>query len=288
MEQSSAEIIISIDSDCIFHPDAIAELTACFSEAHMGSVGGRVGVRNPNESVITAIQAVIYYSAFQLYKIPENWTRSVCCISGCLFAIRRELLQEIEPAIRARHWFGVPVNQGEDRFLTHQTLLRGYGTYINNDALCWTTVPNTLSVLFKQQLRWRRSIVRDFFYTLRTLPQHVWKLHPNAVWTLILTPLGALVGFLVVITALSSDPLAWAGPVPLVVALGIGAVLTWVIKKYSAREAVAHPLAFGAYVAWSLVSSLLLTPLALFTMDSADWGTRTKEVNEVAVGDTSS
>jgi cellulose synthase/poly-beta-1,6-N-acetylglucosamine synthase-like glycosyltransferase len=288
MEQSSAEIIISIDSDCIFHPDAIAELTSCFSEAHMGSVGGRVGVRNPNESVITAIQAVIYYSAFQLYKIPENWTRSVCCISGCLFAIRRDLLQEIEPAIRARHWFGVPVNQGEDRFLTHQTLLRGYGTYINNDALCWTTVPNTLSVLFKQQLRWRRSIVRDFFYTLRTLPQHVWKLHPNAVWTLILTPLGALVGFLVVITALTSDPLAWAGPVPLVVALGIGAVLTWVIKKYSAREAVTHPLAFGAYVAWSLVSSLLLTPLALLTMDSADWGTRTKEVNEVAVGDTRS
>jgi cellulose synthase/poly-beta-1,6-N-acetylglucosamine synthase-like glycosyltransferase len=288
MEQSSAEIIISIDSDCIFHPDAIAELTSCFSEAHMGSVGGRVGVRNPNESVITAIQAVIYYSAFQLYKIPENWTRSVCCISGCLFAIRRDLLQEIEPAIRARHWFGVPVNQGEDRFLTHQTLLRGYGTYVNNDALCWTTVPNTLSVLFKQQLRWRRSIVRDFFYTLKTLPQHVWKLHPNAVWTLILTPLGALVGFLVVITALTSDPLAWAGPVPLVVALGIGAVLTWVIKKYSAREAVTHPLAFGAYVAWSLVSSLLLTPLALLTMDSADWGTRTKEVNEVAVGDTRS
>jgi hypothetical protein len=86
-------------------------------------------------------------------------------------------------------------------------------------------------------LRWRRSIVRDFFYTLKTLPQHVWKLHPNAVWTLILTPLGALVGFLVAITALTSDPLAWAGPVPLIAALGIGAVLTWVIKRYSAREA---------------------------------------------------
>jgi hyaluronan synthase len=283
MEHSTAEVIISIDSDCIFHEDAIRELTACFSEAKVGSVGGRVGVRNPNDSVITAIQAVIYYSAFQLYKIPENWTRSVCCISGCLFAIRRELLQEIEPAIRARNWFGVPVNQGEDRFLTHQTLLRGYGTYINNDALCWTTVPNTLAVLFKQQLRWRRSIVRDFFYTLKALPEHVWKLHPNAVWTLVLTPLGALVALLVVITTLSFDPLAWTGPVPLLAALGIGAVLTWVIKKYSAREAVAHPLAFGAYVAWSMVSSLLLTPLALLTMDSADWGTRTKQASEAGV-----
>ena len=41
-----------------------------------------------------------------------------------------------------------------------------------------------MSGLFQQQLRWRRSIVRDFFFTLKTLPQHVWKLHPNAVLTL--------------------------------------------------------------------------------------------------------
>ena len=91
LQHSTAEIIISIDSDCIFHPDAIRELTACFAEPRMGSVGGRVGVRNPNDSVITAIQTIVYYSAFQLYKIPENWTRSVCCISGCLFAIRRDV-----------------------------------------------------------------------------------------------------------------------------------------------------------------------------------------------------
>ncbi|MGD0911155.1 MAG: glycosyltransferase [Terracidiphilus sp.] len=283
LEHSVAEVIISIDSDCIFHPEAIRELTACFGEPGIGSVGGRVGVRNPNESVITAIQTIVYYTAFQLYKIPENWTRSVCCISGCLFAIRRELLLEIEPSIRARHWFGIPVNQGEDRFLTHQTLLRGYGTYIDNEALCWTTVPNNLSQLFKQQLRWRRSIVRDFFFTLRSLPRHVWKLHPNTVLTLVLTPLGAIIGLLVVITSLVSDPMAWAGPVPMITALALAGVLTWWINKFSVHEAIEHPLAFGAYVAWAVVSSLFLTPLALCTMDSADWGTRAKP-SEVAVG----
>jgi hyaluronan synthase len=286
LEHSTAEIIISIDSDCIFHPNAMRELTASFSEPKVGSVGGRVGVRNPNESLITAIQTIVYYAAFELYKIPENWTRSVCCISGCLFAIRRELLLEIEPAIRARHWFGVPVNQGEDRFLTHQTLLRGYGTYINNDALCWTTVPTTLSVLFKQQLRWRRSIVRDFFFTLRSLPRHVFRLHPNTVLTLVLTPLGAIVALLVIVNSLTSDPMAWAGPMPLVTALAIAAVLSWWIKKHSVQEAIAHPLAFGAYIAWAVASSLFLTPLALCTMDSADWGTRAKPLEEVPVGNT--
>jgi hyaluronan synthase len=277
LQLSTADMVISIDSDCIFHPDAIRELAACFSEPKIGSVGGRVGVRNPNESVITAIQTFIYYAAFQVYKVPENWTRSVGCISGCLFAIRRELLLEIEPKIRGRHWFGIPVNQGEDRFLTHHTLLRGYGTYINNDALCWTTVPSTLSNLFKQQLRWRRSIIRDLFYTLRTLPHHVWTLHPNTVLTLVLTPLGALLGLLVALTMLTSNPMEWAGPAPLVLYLGLAAILGWVIRKYSAREAVNNPLAFGAYLAWSLVSSLFITTLALCTLDSKDWGTRTKE-----------
>jgi hyaluronan synthase len=284
LEHSKAEIIISIDSDCIFHPNAIRELTACFAEPGIGSVGGRVGVSNPNDGVITAIQTIVYYAAFELYKMPENWTRSVCCISGCLFAIRRSLLLEIEPAIRARNWFGIPVNQGEDRFLTHQTLLRGYGTYINNDAVCWTAVPTTLSVLFKQQLRWRRSIVRDFFYTLRTLPRHVFKLHPNTVLTLVLTPLGAVVAFLVVVTMLTSDPVAWTGPAPLIAYLGIAAALTWAIKKYSARETIHHPLAFGAYIAWSMASALFITPLALCTMDSADWGTRTKQQQEEQIG----
>jgi hypothetical protein len=56
------------------------------------------------------------------------------------------------------------------------------------------------------------------------------------------------------------------------------------MKKYSAKEAVSHPLAFGAYVGWSLVSSLFLTPLALCTMDSADWGTRIKQQQEVPLG----
>jgi hypothetical protein len=133
-------------------------------------------------------------------------------------------------------------------------------------------VPTTLSALFKQQLRWRRSIVRDFFLTLRTLPRHVFKLHPNTVLTLVLTPLGAVIAFLVVVTMLTTDPVAWAGPAPLVAYLGVAAALTWAIKKYSARETIHHPLAFGAYIAWSMASALFLTPLALCTMDSTEWG----------------
>ncbi|HEY6253607.1 MAG TPA: glycosyltransferase family 2 protein [Candidatus Angelobacter sp.] len=277
LSQSNAEIIISIDSDCIFHPDAVRELTACFCEPTVGAVGGRVGVSNPNAGTITAIQTFLYYAAFHLYKIPENWTRSVGCIAGCLFAIRRELLLRIEQEVRERHWFGIPVNQGEDRFMTHLALLHGYGTYVNNDALCWTTVPATLSDLFKQQLRWRQSILRDLFYTLKTLPRHVSRLHPNTVFTLVLTPLGALVALVMAVNMLTQNPTAWAAPEPLFIYLCIAAVAAWAIRRNSTREMVKNPLAFGAYVAWWLVSNLFITPLALCTLDSRDWGTRNKK-----------
>lgn len=279
MAYSSAEVIISVDSDCTFDPDVIRELTSCFSEPNIGAVGGRVGVRNPNVNTITAIQTFIYYAAFHLYKVPENWTRSVGCISGCLFAIRRELLLKIEPGLRGRHWFGIPVNQGEDRFMTHLVLLEGFGAYINNDALCWTTVPETLGQLFKQQLRWRQSILRDLFFTLRTLPQHVFKLHPNALLHLVLTPLGAVLALLMALTMLLTDPTSWAAPGPMVVYLVIAVILGWAIKRYSAKEAVNNPLALGAYVGWWIVSNLFLTPLALCTLDSNDWGTRNKNLD---------
>ena len=284
LQHSSAEIIISIDSDCIFHPDAIRELTACFAEPGIGSVGGRVGVSNPNDNIITVIQTIVYYAAFELYKIPENMTRSVCCISGCLFAIRRTLLLELEPILRARHWFGIPVNQGEDRFLTHQALMRGYGTYINNDALCWTAVPTRLSVLFNQQLRWRSSILRDLFYTLRNLPKHVFKLHPNAIFTMVLTPLGAVIALLMVITMLTTNPLAWARPRAAGSLPRHRRCIQLGDQEIQRQRDHSASIRLRRVIAWSIASSLFITPLALFTFDSGDWGTRTKATEEAKVG----
>src|SRR6202171_6183165 len=212
LHHSTAEVVISIDSDCIFKANCIQELVACLSEPKRGAVGGRVGVRNVNDSTATMVQTFYYYFAFQLLKLPESVTRSVTCISGCLFAIRPELFLTLEPRIRNRHWFGVPVNDGEDRFLTHQVLLAGYGTYINTDAQCWTNVPVTLTQLIKQQIRWRRSGTRDFFLTLRTLPQHVCTLHPNTVYTLVIPPLVSFMAVGLMFMAPFTDALFWLAP----------------------------------------------------------------------------
>jgi cellulose synthase/poly-beta-1,6-N-acetylglucosamine synthase-like glycosyltransferase len=276
MQHSEAEVVISIDSDCIFHCDCIQELVACFAEPKIGAVGGRVGVRNVNESTASMVQTFYYYLAFQLIKLPENITRSITCISGCMFAIRRDLLLKLEPRIRRRNWFGIQVNDGEDRFLTHQVLLEGYGTYINNDAQCWTKVPVTLSQLIKQQIRWRRSGTRDFFLTLKTLPQHVWKLHPNTVYSLVIPPLASLLAVCTVFVAAFTSAGFWLAPFMFLLYAAGGAIFDMVIKQNNPEQRVLNPLRLATYAVWRL-GSILITVFALCTFDSSDWGTRAKK-----------
>ena len=270
---SSADIAITIDSDCIFASNTVRELVACFADPKIGAVGGRVGTRNTNENLFTMAQTCLYYTTFHLNKMVENWTRSVCIISGCLLAIRREIYLKAKPAIEERNWLGVHVNEGEDRFLTHQVLLQGYGTGINTDAQCWTTVPSTFSQLWKQQLRWRRSALRDFFMTVRMLPEHVRIVHPNTLLNMLLPTLTMLLSLALLFLAPFSTPLFWAAPTFLLAHAIIAGVLHLIIRKYQPEQTIKEPWLLPLAGAWTLVN-VFLTLVALCTFDGSEWGTR--------------
>ena len=281
--QSSGDVIICIDSDCIFAANTMRELVVCLADPTMGAVGGRVGVKNTNESIVTRFQAFMYFIGFQLYKIPENWSRTVVCISGCLFATRRSILTELEPTLEDRNWFGVPVAEGEDRFMAHMILLAGLGTYINLDAKCWTDVPNTTSKYFKQQLRWRRSAFRDIFLTIRLLPKHIKDLHWNVTFSILMPAFSLVFGAASILFAPKFDPLFWANPLPWAVYIINSIILSIVIGQLAPEQKISHPLLVMAFGAWWLISHFFITILALFTMDAPDWGTRTKKVLEEAI-----
>jgi hyaluronan synthase len=106
---SSNEILICIDSDCIFDKCAIRELAVCFIDDTIGAVGGRVGVSNPRENIITQCQTLMYYYAFQIMKMSQNWVRNITCIAGCMFAIRRKHFVLIDEQVKQRNWFGISV-----------------------------------------------------------------------------------------------------------------------------------------------------------------------------------
>jgi cellulose synthase/poly-beta-1,6-N-acetylglucosamine synthase-like glycosyltransferase len=274
---SQSDIIIIIDSDCIFAKDTLRQLVSCFGSPKMGIVGGKVGVRNPNVNLLTQVQTFVYFLAFDLWKTTENWTRSVTCVGGYLLAIRRPLFEQIEPKVLARNWFGVEVVEGEDRYITHHALLLGYDTYVNVDAKCWTKAPEKYPQFFIQQYRWRKSGVRDLFMTYKLLPRHVGRVHPNGIYMSTVAPLTLLTMTITLFFAPLYHPLFWLTPITPLITLATGAIVHWIISNNCPEQKVKNPLAFGLFGFWWVINSFYLTVLCLLTFDFSDWGSRAKK-----------
>jgi hyaluronan synthase len=277
LSYSSGEILICIDSDCIFDKRAIRELTACFIDETIGAVGGRVGISNSMENILTQCQTLVYYYAFQIMKMSQNWTRNVTCISGCLFAVRREHFEAIEEQVKRRNWFGIGVRDGEDRYMTHLLLLKGLKTYIDITAQCWTAAPSNFKQLFMQQLRWRRSGLRDLFWTLRTFGNNLEVLHPLTVVNILMPGTLTVLWPAMYIYALASG---WAAQhlfLDTQVYFGayvvFGICFNMYIRNRNPEQRI-NPLIVGSLGLWFIVDSFFTTLVALCTFDVGEWGTR--------------
>lgn len=274
---SKGEIVICIDSDCIFAPNAIHEMVSCFSDPKIAAVGGRVGINNSMENIITQCQTLVYYYAFQIMKMTQNWSRNIVCISGCLFAVRRERFLEIEEEVKARNWMGIGVRDGEDRYMTHLLLLRGWKTYINIDAQCWTAAPNNLRQLFMQQLRWRRSGLRDLFWTISNFDRNVKVLHPMTIVNMIipgtLTVLWPSMYVFAMMTNWVAESLLPMLPLYAGMYLAIGWLFNMYVNRHNPEQRI-NPFAVAVLGAWFIVDSFYTTTLALGTFDVGEWGTR--------------
>ncbi|MGI5863235.1 MAG: glycosyltransferase [Myxococcales bacterium] len=269
--ETKAEIIVSVDSDVVVDRGALRALVARFTRPEIAAVGGRVMVANPNDNWLTRMQTVKFYFAQEWLKLVERAFKSVMCLSGCLTAYRREVLEELQPVLEGRNVLGVPIKYGEDRFLTRQIVKAGYKTLFITDAWCFTVSPNTLSKYFSQQIRWRRSNLIDWFGGLR----HAWRLPaPVALNYFSLFALMLCYPLLILEKVLNGDF------VDLVV-IHAGALALLAAIYYAAAGSMPEsqrvgPLAFISMALLMPVSYLVFTPLGLFTLDSGSWETRSK------------
>lgn len=280
---SSGDIIVSVDSDCIFEPTAINELVSCFTERKIAAVGGRVGISNPNVNWLTRFQTIAYALSFLIIKSPENLFRKIQCLSGPLVAIRRECLDEIKDEVRNRNYLGIRVTNGEDRALTQMLLLRGYDTYLNIDATCYTQVPTTIAQYTKQQLRWRRSAVGQYVQLIFCLRRMI---KNNGIMCSLFSilPIFVLLAWnMIVITAWMSGNLIPSMMALVVCHLTSGpciAIIFYVYTRRSKHTDLKHislyDLIFCRVFAsfWYPISTIIITFFALFTLDDGGWVTR--------------
>ncbi len=276
---STSEIIVSVDSDVVVDPNAIKELTRRFVDDRIAAVGGWVDVRNKHDNWLTRMQTIKYWYGYYFLKNLEWGFRRVMCLSGCLTAYRRHVLVELEPILEQRSILGVSIKYGEDRFLTRQIIKAGYLTTMTHAARCRTFVPSKLPEYFSQQLRWRRSNIVDYSGAV----SHVWKLNPFLAIHYF-AQFALLTAYpITVIRALSAGWFFEALQIHLYVIAVFGLYYRWRVRHVPASERVGS-LAFLPIALLMPITYALLTPLALFTLDSGSWETRGHEAESEADG----
>jgi hyaluronan synthase len=155
-----AEILIFIDSDSRVQPDAVSKMIAYFADPSVGAVAGHTDVFNKDTNLLTRMQAMQYYIAFRVYKSAEALFSSVTCCSGCFSGYRRAAVDPILRQWADQRFFGEPSTFGDDRSLTN-FLLPNWRILYAPDAQAYTNVPEKLHQFLRQQLRWKKSWLRE-------------------------------------------------------------------------------------------------------------------------------
>jgi N-acetylglucosaminyltransferase len=269
VREADGEIIVSVDSDVVIDRAAIRQLVRRFASPRIAAVGGWVDVRNKHDNWLTRMQVVKYWYAYFVMRNIEWAFRRMLCLSGCLTAYRKHVLVELEPVLARRALLGMPIKYGEDRFLTRQIVKAGYETTITLDARCRTFVPRTLGAYLSQQLRWRRSNLVDYAGGF----SHVWKLNPLIAINYF-AMFVVLLGYpIAVVRALASGRFLLAVAMHAEVLFVFGMYYRLRVRRWAPEDRVSG-LSFLPQALVMPVTYGLMTPLALFTIDSTSWETR--------------
>ena len=139
----------------------------------MGGVSGRTDVANAYTNHLTKLQCVRYYISFRMMKAAEAYFDSVMCLSGPLSCYRLDMVREVYEKWLHQTFLGQKATFGDDRSLTN-FIVEHHRTYYQDTAICSTIVPNRHKVFLRQQMRWKRSWLRE---SLKA-GKFIWKKEP--------------------------------------------------------------------------------------------------------------
>lgn len=160
IRNARTELIAFVDSDSFLEPDAIRQLVQPMKDPRMGGVAGRTDVANTYTNHLTKLQSVRYYVSFRVMKAAEAYFDSVMCLSGPLSCYRLEYVREVFDKWLNQTFMGQKATFGDDRSLTNY-IVEHHRTYYQDTSICSTIVPNRHKVFLKQQMRWKRSWLRE-------------------------------------------------------------------------------------------------------------------------------
>ena len=267
-KEAKHELLVFVDSDSFLDPFAVRNIVQPFKDKEMGGVSGRTDVANTYTNALTKMQAVRYSIAFRVMKAAEGYFDAATCLSGPLSCYRKDLVLKYMDAWLNQRFLGQKATFGDDRSMTNFILRRNRTTY-QDSAVCMTIVPRSYSVFLRQQMRWKRSWLRESLIASRFM----WKKEPFmslGFYMGVLVPIAAPV---VVIYNLLFVPIMHrVFPVSFVVGMLMMALLMSMAQLLIRRSTT------WIYAMWFCVyyEAVLLwqMPVAWITFWKTTWGTR--------------
>ncbi len=262
------EYVVFVDSDSFLDPFAVRNLVQPFKDPKMAGVTGRTDVANTYTNALTKIQSVRYYIAFRIMKAAESYFDCVTCLSGPLSCYKKELVLEYLDQWLNQTFLGQKATFGDDRALTN-LMLRHHRTYYQDTAVCSTIVPNDNKVFLKQQMRWKRSWLRESF----TAGTFIWKKEPFAAVFFYVGLCVPILAPLVVIYNLLYVPITtFAFPTTFVVGMLMMAMMMSSAQLFLRKSTTwifgfVFCLYYEAVLLWQM-------PIAILTFWKSTWGTR--------------
>ncbi len=268
LRKAQHEYVIFVDSDSFLEPYAVRNLVQPFKDPKMAGVTGRTDVANTYTNSLTRLQSVRYYIAFRIMKAAESFFHCVTCLSGPLSCYKKELVMENLDKWLNQTFLGQKATFGDDRSLTN-IMLRNYRTYYQDTAICSTIVPNNHKVFLKQQMRWKRSWLRESF----TAGTFIWKKEPFAAVFFYIGLFVPILAPVIVIYNLLYVPLTrYVFPTTFIVGMVMMAMMMSTAQLFLRKSSTwIYGFLFCMYYEIVLLWQM---PIAILTFWKSTWGTR--------------
>ncbi|MEU8524989.1 bifunctional polysaccharide deacetylase/glycosyltransferase family 2 protein [Streptomyces sp. NPDC048629] len=139
------DIIVMIDGDTVFEPDAVRKLIQPLADPRVGAVSGNTKVGN-RTGVLGRWQHLEYVIGFNLDRRMYDVLECMPTVPGAIGAFRRDALVGVG---------GVSEDTlAEDTDLTMALCRAGWRVVYEESAIAWTEAPSTVKQLWKQRYRW--------------------------------------------------------------------------------------------------------------------------------------
>ena len=96
VERATGEILVFTDATTMFQPEMMRELVKPFSDPRVGCVGAELEYRSDNGASVGK-GTCSYWNYEKWIKSLESKVNSLIGVSGCLYAVRKEIYSPLEP-----------------------------------------------------------------------------------------------------------------------------------------------------------------------------------------------